>query len=294
MSRKALPWTVPLTLICCAILTLPASAQHFQQVKGTLTQIAAGRNEVFGVDAASNIWRYNSTQKGFVSIQGLLVQVAVGGGTVSQTDDVWGVNGTGRVFRFNYNTKLFVSTGKTTLTSITVGVGTQDKCHPYEVWGIYAPSQFAYRYDYCLKGFSLVPSGLTEVATGGGDVWGVNGASEIFHYDFATEEFVQVPGVLSQISVGINDVWGVNGSAQIYRYDASTGSFPQVNGVALQISAGGDGVWALNGSDQIFRFDPSSASLIQVSGFLTNIAAGSGAGVWGINSAQQVFTFVRP
>lgn len=296
MLRKTLPGNVyvPLTLICIAVLTMPAFAQHFQPVKGTLTQIAAGRNEVFGVDAASNIWRLSPAQKGFVQIQGFLVQVAVGGGTVAQTDDVWGVNGSGGVFRFDYSTKLFNETGGVSLTSIAVGVGTQDKCHPYEVWGIYAPNQRVYRYDYCLKAFAQVPAALTQVATGGGDVWGLNGSSQIFHYDFATELFVLVPGVLTQISVGVNDVWGVNGKAQIYRYDPNSVTFQQVTGVATQVWAGGDGVWALNGADGIFRFDSSSASLVQVPGFLANIAPGSGAGVWGINASNAVFTFIRP
>jgi hypothetical protein len=36
MSRKNVSWSVLLVLICWASLVAPASAQHFQQVKGTL------------------------------------------------------------------------------------------------------------------------------------------------------------------------------------------------------------------------------------------------------------------
>ena len=77
-------------LACCAALVLPAAAQHFKQVTGTLTQVAAGRNEVFGIGTAHQVYRYNPATKAFVQIPGTLAQVAVGGGTLSQTDEVWG------------------------------------------------------------------------------------------------------------------------------------------------------------------------------------------------------------
>jgi len=37
-------------LICSTAAVVPASAQHFQPMKGALTQIAAGRNKVWGLD----------------------------------------------------------------------------------------------------------------------------------------------------------------------------------------------------------------------------------------------------
>jgi len=48
MSRKNVSWSVLLIPICWVWLAAPASAQHFQQVKGTLAGVSAGRNEVFG------------------------------------------------------------------------------------------------------------------------------------------------------------------------------------------------------------------------------------------------------
>jgi len=58
MSRKTASSAFTLLLISWTLLILPASAQHFQQVTGTLTQVAAGRNEVFGFDVHGQVWRY--------------------------------------------------------------------------------------------------------------------------------------------------------------------------------------------------------------------------------------------
>jgi hypothetical protein len=52
MSRKNVSFNILLVLVCWAALIVPAFAQHFQQVKGTLSQVAAGRNEVFGIDSS--------------------------------------------------------------------------------------------------------------------------------------------------------------------------------------------------------------------------------------------------
>jgi hypothetical protein len=88
MSRNSGFWSGLLILIGWVSLALPASAQHFQQVKGTLASVSAGRNEVFGVDTHGNVWRYHAASKSFGKIAGAsLDQVAVGGGTHSQLDE---------------------------------------------------------------------------------------------------------------------------------------------------------------------------------------------------------------
>jgi len=136
---------------------------------------------------------------------------------------------------------------------------------------------------------------LTQVVTGGGDVWGINSAQQVFHFDFGTQSFGQVPGSLTQIAVGVNDVWGIiDSSNAIFRYDARTDNFNFVVAGAAQVAAGGDGVWAISVDDGINRFDSSPEIFVEVTGSLRSISVGSGAGVWGINSSNQVFTFVRP
>jgi virginiamycin B lyase len=296
MSRKNVSWSVPLVLFCWASLVAPASAQHFKQVNGTLTQVVAGRNEVFGFDSKFAVWRFNATKKSFLKIAGAsLVKVAVGGGSVSQLDDVWGLDIDGHVFRFKYSTKTFAAQGGS-LTQIVVGVGNQDNCHPYEVWGINSSDEI-FRYDYCKNQFDQVggPGGrLSQVATGGGDVWGLNSSGQIFHFNFGSQSFGQVGGTLVEIAVGVNDVWGINGDNQVFRYDPSSGGFNMQGGIVGQIAAGGDGVWAINLTNEIFRFDPGSAEWVQVGGALSSIAVGSGAGVFGVNASDHVFTFLRP
>jgi hypothetical protein len=97
---------VLLVLVCWFSLIVPASAQHFQQVKGTLFGVSAGRNEVFGFDIHSNVYRYHATTGSFAKIANVkFFQLAVGGGTLSQLDEVWGIEGNLNGYRFNYSTK---------------------------------------------------------------------------------------------------------------------------------------------------------------------------------------------
>ena len=294
MSRKNVSCIVLVVLICSSLLVVPASAQHLLHVKGKLSTVAAGRNEVFGVDTHANVWRYHASSKSFSKIAGAaLVQLAVGGGTLSQRDEIWGLNANGEIYRFNYNTNAFDQvTGN--LAQITVGPGNRDSCHPYEVWGV-TSGQWVYRYDYCSGQWNLSPGSLlTQIATGGGDVWGINQNGQIFHYSFGTEQFVQVYGTLTQITVGVNDMWGINSSGSAFRFDPGTGQWIWLGSFANQVAAGGDGVWLINAANNVYRFDSSADTFVQVSGSLISVAVGSGAGMFGVNSAGEVFTFVRP
>ena len=138
-----------LVMICCASFVVPAAAQHFEQVKGTLFGVSAGRNEVFGYDIHSNVYRYHPTTASFAKIaKTSFFQLAVGGGTLSQLDEVWGIQGNLNLYQFNYTTKVFDQVASNSIQQIAVGEGTQDNCHPYEVWGV-NPSQQIYRYNYC-------------------------------------------------------------------------------------------------------------------------------------------------
>jgi len=95
------------------------------------------------------------------------------------------------------------------LTQIVVGIGYNDNCHPYEVWGINANQQI-FRYNYCTAAFANTPGYLVRISAGGGDVWGVNAAGLVFRYDFYSQTWVQIAGSLQQIAVGSNAVWGLD------------------------------------------------------------------------------------
>jgi hypothetical protein len=76
-------------LLCLAALIVPVSAQHFKQVTGftgSMARVAAGRNEVFGINTSGQVFRLAGGK--FVSIPGTLSQIAVGGGTVLQKDEI--------------------------------------------------------------------------------------------------------------------------------------------------------------------------------------------------------------
>jgi len=293
MSRKS-ACSVVLVLICWASLVVPASAQHFQQVKGTLASVSAGRNEVFGLDGQNAVWRFNAKTSAFAKIKKVsLFDIAVGGGTLAQLDEVWGLDASGGIHRFNYTTNTFDPVDGT-LTQIAVGAGNQDDCHPYEVWGVNSGDSI-FRYNYCTNLFVAITGSLTQVATGGGDVWGINGSGAIFHFSFGKQLFEAVPGGMIQVAVGVNDVWAIQeNDPAVFRYDPATGNFNGVQPNISQVAAGGDGVWLIDKSDGIWRFDSSSEAFVEVGGTLKNIAVGSGAGVFGVNAAGEVFTFVRP
>src|SRR5215471_5366771 len=86
-------------------------AQHMQQIPGaTLSQLAVGSPwNIWGVNSAHQIFRFNSATHAFSQVSGLLVQIAVGGGNMQQPDAVWGVNSNQQIFQFSANSWVQVS-----------------------------------------------------------------------------------------------------------------------------------------------------------------------------------------
>ncbi|MGB2602335.1 MAG: tectonin domain-containing protein [Candidatus Sulfotelmatobacter sp.] len=290
MSHSKIRLTVCFTLICWVAAAVPASAQHFALVGGLLSRVAAGRSEVWGLRFPGGlIYRFNPSINGFAPVAGSLSQIAVGGGSLLQPDQVWGVNGAG-VFSFDLSTNAYTQhnpPGATTYFSqVAVGEGDLDRCHPYEVWGLAWSNStwygLPYRYNYCTGQFVQIPlpSGSTTpfsniaVAARGSDVWALDTNAHIWHLTntciCAASDWTQVFGgydndTLQQIAVGVNDVWGRDGNGSIYRFSSYPyGLFelvkPENNaGSAMQIAAGGDGVWAIEGGPDSYnglRFCP--------------------------------------
>lgn len=294
MNRRIL--LLAASISCCVAFIAPASADLFEPTPGPiLTQIAAGRAEVWGLNASHEVYRFNGTNSQFVQVAGQLNQVAVGGGSLLQTDAVWGINASSEVFQYNFTTKAFVQVPGE-LTQIVVGAGDNDNCHAYEVWGINANQQ-VFRYNYCTLAWVNIPGFLTRISTGGSDVWGINVNSQIFQYTFASGKWVQIAGTLQQIAVGVNDVWGLDKSGFAYHYQPSSG-FVQLPGSQkfTQITAGGDGAWGINPTIAFgltVRFDPNVQNAIAIPGDFSQISSGSGAGVWAVGANGQIFSFIR-
>jgi hypothetical protein len=333
MFHRNVRFTLCLLLICWAAVVVPASAQHFQKMTGSLTKVAVGYAEVWGLNG-SQIYRFNPGSKTFGQITGSFTQVAVGGGTLLQRDEVWAVNPSGYIYRFNFSTKAFVYVPGIRqsgilpglrFTQIVVGEGGEDNCHPYEVWGknvdIYGTVNI-YQYNYCTSLFDYIqtPNPFTVIATGGGDVWGLDEYAQIWHYNYQTPGWTQANGgyygTLQQIAVGVNDVFGLDGNGTAYRYDPLYGQFYPLYASATtytQIAAGGNGGWALYAygvglsginptygmvarwDPQVQAFENEGGCVVQCGGNnLAQIAVGSGGGVWGVTASGQVFAFVRP
>jgi virginiamycin B lyase len=190
---------------------LSGTTWSFTQIPGTLDfiAVAAGTTdnchpyEVWGVNTATHIFRYNFCNKDFDQIAGLLSSVAVGGG------DIWGLNSSGGIFRFNFSTGGFDQVNVAeTLSQITVG--------PNGVWGIHSTNQIFEFYDNSQE-FSQLSGILTDIQAGGNGVWGLNSAEAIFRLEPSTSTFVSVPGNLVSLSVGSGGgVWGINSSNHAY------------------------------------------------------------------------------
>src|SRR4029077_6473512 len=271
-------------LLCLAALVIPASAQHFKQVTGftgSMLQVAAGRSEGWGVNNTGQVFRFTGTK--FASVPGTLSRIVVGGGTLSQKDEIWGGDESGNVFQFNYGKKSFTHIPGS-LQQIAVGEGDIDSCHPYEVWGVNLGDAI-FRYNYCTNKFEQAFGSLVQVATAGGGVWGLSGAQQLYAFNFSTGQF-QYAGVNGLVSLASdnNDVWALTGSGVTFSVGAINGGYgySNITGTIAQLAAGDDGIWGIDPNQKIYRFDPATGSFVSVSGFLTQIAVGSGAGVWGV------------
>src|SRR5262245_47466052 len=100
MRRKLI--LVGQLLVCLAIHVVPASAQFFERIPGSLVQVAAGTYEVWGINAAQQIYRFNRNTQLFEQIPGGLVQISVGGGQFGGPgDSVWGINAAQQIYWFN-------------------------------------------------------------------------------------------------------------------------------------------------------------------------------------------------
>jgi Tectonin domain len=278
-----------------------ASAQSFKRVTVSnntpLAQVASGGASVWALASNGNPYIFNGTS--FVLANTIsLSQIAVGGGNAAQADAVWALNSSGSIYRAHNNgTSWVFSQVPGSLDLVEVGPGYQDRCHPYEVWGLNTGSQI-YRYNFCTKSFDQEPGFLCDIHVGGGDIWGAACGPNVYRFNFSTGNFDPILdpfGAFPTLTVGPGGVeWAIDTStSDVYRYDDSAG-FVNLGCCLTQIQAGGNGVWGVKGNNTVYRWEASAQHFGQVAGLLTSISVGSGGGVWGINSSQQVFRFTTP
>lgn len=195
--------------------------------------------------------------------------------TVANGNNVWGSNGSNRVYRWNDST----------------GAWSERECCMRQVsrapdgttWGV-SEEDRPYRWNGA--SWIKVTGGMHYIDVGNKDeIWGTNAAQKV--YRWTGSDWEQMPGSLSRVSVGSDGtVWGVNGSNQIYRWMGS--SWQQISGSLKQISVGsGHYIWGVNASNEIFRWN--GASWDRVSGSLAWLSVGDDGVVWGVNADHEVF-----
>jgi hypothetical protein len=170
-----------------------------------------------------------------------------------------------------------------------VGIGYQDNCHPYEVWGL-NPAASIFRYNFCVKNWDQVPGTLGTLAVGGGDIWGLNGDGSLFWFNFSLKGFFQEFTNCTQFAVGPTDVFALNG----YVWEVLASRPLESQEVLNQVQAGGDGVWAIGLSKALYRLDPGEYVFFMVPGALVSISVGSGGGVWGLDISGKPYVFTTP
>jgi hypothetical protein len=290
---------VMLALVSSLASSQFAPAQTFKKVSvqgaPKMAQIASGGTSVWALASNGNPYIYNGTQ--FVLAKTIsLTQIAVGGGNLHQADTVWALDSAGNIYKAaKSGTSWVFSHIAGSLDLIAVGPGYQEKCHPYEVWGLNTSSQI-YRYNFCSKSFEQEPGNLCDIHVGGGDIWGADCGPDVFRFNFATGVFDQIYTFFgfAELAVGADGgVWAIDTSSSIvWQYDSFGDGFQHTYSVGTQIQAGGDGVWVLNGQ-KIYRFGPP-LQFVQVPGSLVSISVGTGGGVWGIDSLGNVRAFSMP
>jgi hypothetical protein len=275
-----------------------ALSQTFKLVKvkdgSGLAQIAAGGTSVWALALSGNPYVYQGGQ--FVLANSItLTQIAVGGGNAFQADTVWGLDSSGNIYKAAKTAGAWVFTQiPASLGMIVVGPGYQDKCRPYEVWGRtrdLVPQVF--RYNFCGQNWDQVSGSLTDLALGGGDMWGLNYKGDVFRFNSSTGRLDQLPGTLTQLTVGPNGFWGLYMN-QIYQFNNNIQNFSQLPGSLMQIQAGGDGVWGITSTLQVVRLEPASSSFVQIPGVFSAVSVGNGSGVWGIDRNRQPYRLSTP
>ena len=194
--------------------TKNGTAWVFSPVPGALDLIAVGAGfdnchpyEVWGLNTAAQIFRYNFCGLNFEQVAGTLGSLAVGNG------DIWGINGNGEVFRFNFKTLAFERYQfAPPLTQLTVG--------PNGVWGLDSRSALRefdnqeYFIDRTVGGETF-----TQVQVGGNGAWGLNFSGQVFRFQPSTGSVVSIPSVFVSISAGSGgSVWGIDGSGKAYGF----------------------------------------------------------------------------
>jgi hypothetical protein len=182
----------------------------FDQMPGVLDSIAVGAGhvdschpyEVWGL-SSTLIYRYNFCVQNWDNVPGSLATLAVGG------SDIWGINGNGDVFYFDFGTLSFWKWPSSWGASDQVAVGSNG------VWVLSRGD--IYELEYSSPYFVSVGTGLTQIRAGGNGMWGLDASGGVFF--LRSWHLYFIPGVLTSISVGSGGgVWGLDSSGKAFAF----------------------------------------------------------------------------
>ncbi len=310
----------------CELAICPSNFVPVLGLRSAASSVVAGGHGVWALDDQGAIYRLNANTKRFDPVPGVLAWISVGGGDFVPSEDwVWGGTGDGNhifcwdcYFTPNQWGERESPPGDL-IRFVAAGPGHNlDGCHRQEVWGI-SVANHLFRISACTLGWVKIDGPpLVTIAAGGGEVWGLDGAGQVFRFDATAMPvcFEQKRGKLTRIAVGVDGVWGIldpspvdTGGAviarigggvslapQVFQYDPATGTFVQIPNAEMKvIAAGGNGVWALDGSGHAFRLQAVTRKFIPVPSVpLLSLTVGSGTDVWGIDQNHQIRAFVTP
>ena len=211
----------------------------WEQISGKLKQISVGDGgEVWGVNSANDIYRYNGNQT-WTQIAGKLKHVSVG-----QNGVVWGIGPSDTIHRYN---------GNNTWTTISGSLKQVDVGPLGEVWGVNSSNNI-FRYNGNNTWTQVTGASLKYVSVGeSGVVFGVAPDGKIYRSN-GTNTWALIAGNLKQIDFGPDlAIWGVNSADQIFRYEGG-GAWTQMPGLLKHISIGPEGHrWGVNSSDNVYH-----------------------------------------
>ena len=199
----------------------------FTKMPGSLSIIAVGlgyrdachRYEIWGLDPALQIYRYNFCIKNWENIPGELRTLAVG------NDSVWGIYGEDQLYRFDFGTFNFSRfyVGGIAVSKVTAGENGvwMLSCNKY---GGCQPFQYNAGTQVFMEMKTGIHTNVTDIQAGGDGVWGLTSSGPqdgIFRLDSLDSlSFLdQVPGALASISVGSGGgVWGMDATGQVFAF----------------------------------------------------------------------------
>jgi len=222
-----------------AFLGMGAPTNQFQwnKVEGNLVKISAAGQNICGINADGQIWKF--TGQGWTAVPGTATHVACG-----SDGSTWCITPSEEIYRWSPAGSWEQVPG--TLTVISVS-------NAMNVWGCNKLNEI---YNWNGSMWNKIDGVGKYISVGDdGSVWVVNPAGEIWRRPGVQGSWEQVQGSLVTVSVfNQNSVVGTNAEGQIWAWTGA--GWTQSGGSAKSISVASalnNNVWAVTPTNEIYR-----------------------------------------